>query len=219
MSDQGRVSGKASQTITLGGGKIADVASPSLMVIPGSKPGNRYVVGRAGKAVPVSVISVDGDNYSRLSADVPGCVEGDPFAREYTLKPYVVGIWAEMSAFVRSLKGDPIKEVCDRLDSIPPDQQQRWMTVAVNAAANLTPTEDELIAFEKTLLGQAFKLWSCLKSDHSDEFPTPHVVRDKLIGLLEAQGEKKIAEVMLKMEIASGEQDLKGFAGRPATAE
>ena len=217
MSDQGRVSGKASQTITLGGGKIAAVASPSLMVIPGSKPGNRYVVGRAGKAVPVSVISVDGDNYSRLSADVPGCVEGDPFAREYTLKPYVVGIWAEMSAFVRSLKGDPIKEVCDRLDSIPADQQQRWMKVAVDAAANQSPTEIELASFEKSLLGTAFKLWSTLKADHSDEFPDAHAVMDKLIGLSESEGEKKLAEVMLKLELASGEADLRFSDGRPAT--
>jgi hypothetical protein len=217
MSDQGRVAGKVQQTITLGGGRIAAVASPSMMVIPGAKAGNRYVIGRPGKTVPVSVLSVDSDNYSKLSADVHGCVEGDPFAREYTLKPYVVGIWAEMSSFVRSLKGDPIKEICDRLDSIPPEQQARWMKVAVDAASNQSPTEVELAAFEKSLLGTAFKLWSTLKADHVDEFPTPQSVMDKLISLSETEGEKKLAEIMLKLEVASGEADIKNLPGPPAT--
>jgi hypothetical protein len=139
--------------------------------------------------------------------------------KTYTLKPYVVGLWAEMSAFVRSLKGDPIKEVCDRLDLIPADQQQRWMKVAVDAAANQSPTEVELATFEKSLLGTAFKLWSTLKADHLDEFPTAQAVMDKLISLTESEGEKKLAEIMLKLEVASGETDLKNSSGQPATTE
>jgi len=137
--------------------------------------------------------------------------------KTYTLKPYVVGLWAEMSAFVRSLKGDPIKEVCDRLDAIPPDQQQRWMKAAVEAAADQTPTEQDLSAFERSLLGTAFKLWTTLKTEHLKEFPGPHAVMDKLISLTEEEGEKKLAEIIMKLEVASSEADLKNSAGQPAT--
>jgi hypothetical protein len=137
--------------------------------------------------------------------------------KPYTLKPYVVGLWAEMSAFVRGLKGDPIKEVCDRLDSIPADQQQRWMRAAVEAAANQSPTAEELSAFERSLLGIAFKLWTTLKSEHANEFPDPYAVMDKLVALSEQEGEKKLAEIMMKMEVASGEADLKNCAGRHET--
>ena len=129
--------------------------------------------------------------------------------KSYTMRPYVVGVWAEMSAFVRSLKGDPIKEVCERLDDIPPHQQARWMKVAVDAAANQTPTEIEIAAFEKSLLGTAFKIWTALKADHLDEFPTPQSVADRLIALKEEDGQNKLTEILLKLEVASGEADLK----------
>jgi hypothetical protein len=137
--------------------------------------------------------------------------------KQYTLRPYVVGLWAEMSAFVRSLKGDPIKEVCDRLEAIPPDQQQRWMKAAVEAAANQSPSEQELSAFEQSLLGVAFRLWTTLKADHAREFPDPHAVLDKLILLTEQEGEKKLAEIIMKLDVAGGEADLKNSAGRSAT--
>jgi hypothetical protein len=136
---------------------------------------------------------------------------------KYTLKPYTVGLWAEMSAFVRSLKGDPIKEICDRLDSIPAEQQSRWMRAAVEAAANQSPSEQELSAFETSLLGTAFKLWTTLKIDHAGEFPSPQAVLDKLASLSTAEGEKTLAEIILKLEVAGGEADLKNCAGRRET--
>jgi hypothetical protein len=137
--------------------------------------------------------------------------------KQYTLKPYVVGLWAEMSAFVRSLKGDPIREVCDRLDTIPAEQQQRWMRAAVEAAANQSPGEEELSAFETSLLGTAFKLWATLKAEHAGDFPSPYAVLDKLASLSEADGEKKLTEIILKLEAAGGEADLKNCDGRPRT--
>ncbi len=138
--------------------------------------------------------------------------------KEYTLRPYVVGVWAEMKTFVASLKGDPIKAVCDRLDSIPANQQARWMKAAVEAAANQTPTEQEIAVFEKTLLGQAFHLWACLKSDHLAEFPTPHVVYSLLIDEAERHGQSKLAEIMLKVHVGSGGEALKNSVGRSPTA-
>jgi hypothetical protein len=74
-----------------------------------------------------------------------------------------------------------------------------------------------LSAFETSLLGTAFKLWSALKADHLKDFPSPQAVLDKLISLGEQQGEKKLAEILLKLEVASGEADLKNSAGRCAT--
>ncbi len=138
--------------------------------------------------------------------------------KEYTLRPYVVGIWAEMKAFVASLKGDPIKEVCERLDAIPADQQARWMKVAVEAAANQTPTDQEMLGFEKSLLGQAFHLWACLKTEHLIDFPTPHVVYELMVAEAEQHGQNKLTEIMLKVQVASGGEALKNSAGRsPAT--
>ena len=138
--------------------------------------------------------------------------------KEYTLRPYVVGVWAEMKAFVASLKGDPIKEVCDRLDSIPPNQQGRWMKAAVEAAANQTPTDEEMLAFEKSLLGQAFHLWACLKADHLAEFPTPHVVYELMVAEAEEHGQSKLTEIMLKVHVGSGGEALGNSAGRSPTA-
>jgi hypothetical protein len=154
-------------------------------------------------------------DHARIAAMTSQTIELG--GKTYALKPYVVGLWAEMSAFVRSLKGDPIKEVCDRLDSIPVEQQPRWMRAAVEAAANQSPSEQELSAFETSLLGTAFKLWATLKADHAEDFPSPYAVLDKLAALSEAEGEKKLAEIILKLEVAGGEADLKNCAGRPRT--
>ena len=159
-----------------------------------------------------------------------GRVAGEPTqtielgGKTYTLKPFVVGVWAEMSAFVRRLKGDPIKEVCERLASIPTDQQARWMKVAVEAAANQSPTDQELASFETSLLGTAFKLWTTLvgpkaqrDKDILAEFPDAHAVMDRLVSLGEQEGEQKLAEIMMKLDLASGEADLKNSHGQPQT--
>ena len=124
--------------------------------------------------------------------------------KEYTLRPYVVGVWAEMKAFLASLKGDPIKALCERLDSVPANQQPRWMKAAVEAAANQTPSDEEMLAFEKSLLGQAFHLWACLKGEHLAEFPTPHVVHALMIDEAERHGQSKLTEIMLKVHVGSG---------------
>ncbi len=137
--------------------------------------------------------------------------------KQYTLRPYVVGLWAEMSAFVRRLKGDPIKEVCQRLETIPLEQRPQWLRAAVEAAANQSPSDEELSAFEQSLLGTAFKLWSALRADHAEEFRDPQAVLDVLLALERREGEKKLAEIVLKLEVAGGEADLKNSAGRPAT--
>ncbi len=138
--------------------------------------------------------------------------------KEYTLRPYVVGVWAEMKAFLASLKGDPIKALCERLDSIPANQQPRWMKAAVEAAANQTPSDEEMLAFEKSLLGQAFHLWACLKAEHLAEFPTPHVVHALMIDEAERHGQSKLTEIMLKVHVGSGGEALKNSAGRSPTA-
>ena len=137
--------------------------------------------------------------------------------KQYTLRPYVVGLWAEMSAFVRRLKGDPIGEVCRRLETIPPEQRPQWMRAAVEAAANQSPSDEELAAFEQSLLGTAFRLWCALRADHAAEFADPQAVLDVLLALDPREGEKKLAEIVLKLEVAGGEADLKNFDGRPAT--
>lgn len=137
--------------------------------------------------------------------------------KSYTLRPYVVGLYAEMSAFVRNLKGNPINAVCKAWDSIPASQREFWMAAAVKEAAAQSVTPEDLAAFEQSLLGTAFKLWSTLKADHIDEFPTPYAVMDRMIALKEEEGEAKLAEIMAKLHVASGEADLKNSAGQPAT--
>lgn len=135
--------------------------------------------------------------------------------KTYTLRPWTVGIYSEMSAFVRSLKGDPIKELCSRLSSIPPDQHQSWMRAAVEAAANQSPPDEEMNRFENSNLGVAFKLWWLLKTDHKDEFPNPFAVMNMMVTL----SEEKLMELAVKTPLASGEADLKNSDGQPETEQ
>ena len=78
------------------------------------------------------------------------------------------------------------------------------MKAAVEAAANQTPSDEEMLAFEKSLLGQAFHLWACLKAEHLAEFPTPHVVYALMIDEAERHGQSKLTEIMLKVHVGSG---------------
>lgn len=153
-------------------------------------------------------------DLARVSGKTYQTIELD--GKTYALRPYTVGVWAEMSAFVRQLTGDPIAEVCRRLHEIPPDQHAAWMKAAVETAANQSPSDKDLVDFEQSLLGKAFGLWAALKADHAAEFPTPHAVLDVLVSLNQRQGEAKLKEVLLKLELASGRYDLKNCAGRPA---
>ena len=154
-------------------------------------------------------------DLARVSGKTFQTIELD--GKSYTLRPYTVGIWAEMSAFVRSLKGDPIAEVCRRLDEIPPEQHAAWMKAAVEAAAHQSPSDKDLVEFEQSLLGKAFGLWAALKTDHLADFPTPHAVLDALVALNQREGAAKLKEILLKLELAAGKHDLKNCAGRPAT--
>ena len=154
-------------------------------------------------------------DHARVAGKTSQTIELD--GKTYTLKPYVVGLWAEMSAFVRSLKGDPIKEVCDRLDAIPAEQQQRWMKAAVEAAANQAPTEQELSAFEQSLLGTAFKLWTTLEGEPRSGIPRAAGGHGRLISLTEEEGEKKTGRNHVQAGGRRGEANLKNSAGQPAT--
>ena len=137
--------------------------------------------------------------------------------KTYTLKSFRVGLWKEMSAFVRSQKGDPIKAVCERWASIPPSQRDQWMEAAIRSATNQTPSEEEMTAFEKSLLGEAFKLWYAIQPEAAEDFPTPLVVRDKLVEINETIGMENVVEILTKLHIAGGEVDLKNSGGQPAT--
>jgi hypothetical protein len=134
--------------------------------------------------------------------------------KTYTLHPYVVGMWGEMRDFVRHRKGDPIKELCTRLDSIPPAQQERWMKAALETASRQTPTDEEILTFEKSLLGRAFGMWCSLKQDHLADFPTAEKVYDAIVLEAETNGEKALSEILLKLHLASGEAALKNSVGR-----
>ena len=154
-------------------------------------------------------------DHARVAGTITQTIE---FAgKTYTLKPYRVGLWAEMSAFVRSQKGDPIKAVCDRWASIPSGQRDQWMESAIRAATNQTPSEAEMAEFEKSLLGEAFKLWCVIKPECLEDFPTPIEVRDKLIEIGETEGAGKVVEILTKLHIVGGEADLKNSDGQPAT--
>jgi hypothetical protein len=154
-------------------------------------------------------------DLARVSGKTFQTIELD--GKTYTLRPDTVGIWAEMSALVRATKGDPIAEVCRRLGEIPPEQHAAWMKAAVEAAARQSPSDKDLVEFEQSLLGKAFGLWAALKADHLADFPTPHAVLDELVALNQREGEAKLKEIMLKLELASGKHDLKNCDGRRGT--
>lgn len=131
----------------------------------------------------------------------------------YTLRPLTFGIYAEFEDWIVSEKIDPIEALAARIDKVPPQHQAAAWEAAINAAQrNKTITTTEMAAAENSLRGVAWKLWKVLEKDH----PEVRGVDDAL-KLVAKMGEDRVPELVAKMQVASGELDLKNSDGPAAT--
>ena len=124
----------------------------------------------------------------------------------YTLSPLTFGFFGEMEAFVCSLRGDPIAVATEASAEVPATLQPMLWDAAVRAAvyAKIVPAS-EMANFEKSMAGIGWKLWKCLEPKHGDEFKT----HSDALALLTTIGKDRFAEVMAKISVVSGEEDLK----------
>jgi len=132
--------------------------------------------------------------------------------KEYTLTaPPVVGLYAKLEDYILSRREDPLSLAAMACQKTPAEQHAAIWEAAMKVAsqARAVPAS-EMIAFESTLHGVAFKLWSCLQTHHADKFGS---VAD-VLGLIEAAGEDRLAEITAKVHVATGEADAGNLSGR-----
>ena len=153
------------------------------------------------------------DGHARLSGKIfkTICIG----ARTYKLsKPTLVGVYAEMEAFLISRKRDPLVLAVEACKLAPPALHATiWEAAMKSASAARIATAEEMSAFEASPWGMAFKLWKCLDDGHQAEFPTP----ESAMALIEQAGDN-IQELAAQLAVVSGEGDLGNSSGRSPKA-
>ncbi len=135
--------------------------------------------------------------------------------KTYTLRPLTVGTYAELESYVRSRRPDPLALAADAAAKVPPSQQPAMWDAAFRiATAGRTVSAEEMMAFETSPMGIAWKFWQLVKRDHPEIDSA-----EKAMALLEQIGREKSTELIMKMQIASGEEDVKNSDGLAAEAE
>jgi len=153
------------------------------------------------------------DGHARLSGKLHKTITIG--GETYTLsKPTLVGVYAEMEAFVVARKRDPLVLAVEACKTAPPGQHAAiWEAAMKTASAARVATAEEMAAFERSPWGMAFKLWKCLDDRHRAEFPTVEAA----MGLMERAGEN-LDEIQAQLAVVSGEADLGNSSGRSPTA-
>lgn len=132
---------------------------------------------------------------------------------EYTIRPLKVGVYAEMEAYIVSLRDDPLALAAAAVEKLAPVHHQAIWDAAMRQAANQrTVTAQQATDFENSIQGIAWKFWKCLEADH----PEINSV-DAAIKLLTKAGKNRLEEVMKAIELGSGEHDLKNSSGQDPT--
>lgn len=126
--------------------------------------------------------------------------------KTFKLSPLTFGFYGEMEAYVCSLRADPITLASEASASLPETSRPLLWDAAVRAAmyAKVVPAS-EIANFEKSMAGIAWKLWKCLEPNHAEEIKG---YEDALL-LLTQIGKERFNEVVAKISIVSGEEDLK----------
>lgn len=153
------------------------------------------------------------DGHARLSGKLHKTIAIG--GKSITLsKPTLVGVYAEMEAFVISRKRDPLVLAVEACKTAPPAHHAAiWEAAMKTASAARIATAEEMAAFERSPWGIAFKLWKCLDDRHLVEFPTPEAT----MGLIRLCGDN-LDEVQAQLAVVSGEADLGNLSGRSPTA-
>jgi hypothetical protein len=153
------------------------------------------------------------DGHARLS----GKIHKDLLinGKTYTLsRPALVGVYAEMEAFLVSRKSDPIVLAVEACRLAPAAMHATiWEAAMKTGSSARIATAEEMAAFEASPWGIAFKLWKCLDKKHEQEFPTP----ESAMKLLEEIGDN-LPELTATLAVVSGEADLGNSSGRSPKA-
>ena len=128
-------------------------------------------------------------------------------------RPKMVGIYAEIEAFILSRKEDPLVLAVRACKKAPESQHAAIWKAAMEAAEvakNVTPAE--MKAFEGSRWAPAFFLWKSLDKRHHDEVPDVEAA----MALLEkeaAMSLKNLDEIMANVSVVQQDRDLKNFDG------
>lgn len=134
--------------------------------------------------------------------------------RSYTLRPMMIGMYAEMEAFYLTLKDDPISIAIRALPNIPPERHELVMKAAMDAACrSRLVSAQEMHDFEQSITGTAFKVWCALRSDHL-EFKSPA----DALNLLERISQQETEELLAKLS-SLDEKDALGNSSGPTPTQ
>lgn len=132
--------------------------------------------------------------------------------KKYTLSaPFRVGTYEQMERYIISLRADPLAIATEACRKAPRDMHATiWEAALRRAEQARVVTQDEVLAFETSMLGFAWKAWYCLQDHHKDEFPTP---ADALRLLEQVAEANMIEELQAKVSLVSGEHDVGNSSG------
>lgn len=139
----------------------------------------------------------------------------------YKLRPFRMSAYAEIEAYILSLREDPITLAAQAAAQAPESQHAViWETAFKLASKSRTVSREELAQFDNTLMGLACRVWICLKEDHADEFPRPEDVLPWMERIAREKGEDATkAELQAKVSVASQQADLGNSSGPTPGAE
>ena len=133
-------------------------------------------------------------------------------------QPKLVGIFADIEAFIISRKTDPMVVAIRACKTAPASMHRMIMDAAIEQASKATlVTEEEWGEFSRSLWAPAFFLWKSLDPKHLDEFPTVESIMDLINAEAAEGGKSALAELMANVDIVQQERELKNSAGRSAT--
>ena len=129
---------------------------------------------------------------------------------EYKLRPLEVGVYAEMEAYIVSLRGNPLEEVSKIIDSIPKEHHKDcWDAALRMAVAGRTVATLEASQFENSVAGIAWKFWKCLNKEHPEISSVEAATK-----LMIKAGKSRLPEIVKAIEIGSGEAELGNSSGQ-----
>lgn len=130
--------------------------------------------------------------------------------KKYKLRPLRVGTYAEMEAYVVEQRVDPLAIAAQAVATIPASHHDAiWNAAFRNAMSRRTVIATDMRDFEQSARGTAWKFWRSVEQDH----PEVNSV-DEALKLMEQMGVARMKELILKMQVSSGEADIKNSDGQ-----
>lgn len=130
-------------------------------------------------------------------------------------QPARVGLYAKLEAFFLERKQDPLVAAVKACEMAPKEMHASIWDAAMKAAsAARVATAQEMADFEKSVWGLAFLFRECLDPQHYADVPDPEAA----LRLIEELGNDRLQELAATLQVVSGKDDLKNFAG-PITTD